>query len=143
MEKGTIRMSYKPPPPKKKIGPHMTRAELLAAANLAKQMPLPARESPAVRACVDAFWNQIADALSRNKFREQTMREAAQAYKLSMPEMDTQRGIREYIDAVANGVCLGVFDGKAASTLLYAAQVAMSNLKKAPRKTPARAEARI
>jgi hypothetical protein len=108
----------------------MTRAELLEAAKQAKLLPLPIRESPALRACVEAFWTQIADALERGKLCHQATKEAAQAYKLSLPSMSSMDGVRDYIDAIANGVCLGVFDGKEASTLLYAAQVSISVIHK-------------
>ncbi|MGA9070803.1 MAG: hypothetical protein WB424_11140 [Terracidiphilus sp.] len=57
------------------------------------------------------------------------IRAAAVSYKQALPKMDTLPAIRAAITAIAQGIALEVFDGKEASQLLYAAQVALASLK--------------
>ncbi len=58
-----------------------------------------------------------------------SVRMAAVAYKLAMPQMDSLPSIRAAISCIAQGITLEVFDGRDGSQLLYAAQVALSVLK--------------
>jgi hypothetical protein len=62
------------------------------------------------------------------------VRAAAVAYKQALPKMDTLPAIRAAITAIAQGIALEVFDGREASQLLYAAQVALASLQKRKRK---------
>ena len=98
----------------------------MSAAKAATHLPVPIRNNPSLKQCVEAFWTQIEAQLAGGATTVQTLKAAATAYKLHLPEMRDMAGIRAYVDAVANGVCLGALDGKEASTLLYAAQIAIS-----------------
>ncbi|HXR39037.1 MAG TPA: hypothetical protein VN776_08090 [Terracidiphilus sp.] len=65
-------------------------------------------------------------AISKGQPAAKAIRMAAVAYKLAMPRMDTLATIRAAISCIAQGITLEVFDGRDASQLLYAAQVALT-----------------
>ena len=50
------------------------------------------------------------------------------AYKLALPQLGSRAEIKEFIQHVAQGIALGVFNGREGSQLLYAAQISMSAL---------------
>ncbi len=83
---------------------------------------------PTLKKCLTAYLEQARAEIAAEHPWTYVRAAAVMAYKLNMPEMDTLEGVRQYVNAVANGVCLGIFNGKEASSLLYAAQVAMSSL---------------
>ena len=86
------------------------------------------RTEKALRHCKDE-WSRAYDlAQSKGLTSARSIRMAAVAYKLAMPQMDTLPSIRAAIAAIAQGIRLEVFDGRDGSQLLYAAQVALQML---------------
>jgi hypothetical protein len=93
----------------------------------------------------------MADALKRceRAFRNAYLRTKAEgneygadsagrdAYKAALPALDTVEEIRAYIACVAQGINLGVYDGKDGSQLLYAAQIAISVIRQKGKKDAA------
>lgn len=78
-----------------------------------------------------AEWQRAYDlATTKGLPSQKALRMASVAYKLAMPEMDSLPAIRAAITCIAQGIRLEVFDGRDGSQLLYAAQVAMSLIKR-------------
>lgn len=70
---------------------------------------------------------RILDALARHPL-DQTEAGRNLAFKLELPGFGSIGEIRLNIEAVAQGIAMGVFTGREGSQLLYAAQVALSAL---------------
>jgi len=87
------------------------------------------RSLKAVNYCTDE-WNRAYElAKSKGLPATKAVRMAAMAYKLAMPKMESLPAIHAAIAAIAHGITLEVFDGRDASQLLYAAQVALTVLR--------------
>jgi hypothetical protein len=70
---------------------------------------------------------RILDALDAHPL-DKTDAGRALAFKLELPGLGSIDEIRLNIEAVAQGIALGIFTGREGSQLLYAAQVALSAL---------------
>jgi hypothetical protein len=68
---------------------------------------------------------RILDALARHPL-DQTKAGRDLAFKLELPGLGSIGEIRLNIEAVAQGIAMGIFTGREGSQLLYAAQVALS-----------------
>jgi hypothetical protein len=88
------------------------------------------RTDRALSACKDAWTQAYELAQSKGLPASKALRMATVAYKLAMPHLDSLPAIRAAISCIAQGINLEVFDGRDGSQLLYAAQVALSVLKK-------------
>ena len=80
-------------------------------------------------ACREAWARAFELAQSKGLSQPKALRMASVAYKLAMPNLNTMPAIRATISCIAQGITLEVFDGRDASQLLYAAQVALTLLK--------------
>jgi hypothetical protein len=83
-------------------------------------------DNPAVVRCCTA-WQQAYDA----KFAQCGSKlfaglAASQAYRDSMPILAGYENISNFIACTAQGILIGAIDSRKSSTLLYAAQVALS-----------------
>jgi hypothetical protein len=66
---------------------------------------------------------------ARQRYPEETADERqgeSMAFKLALPELNSRGEIKKFIQAVAQGIALGFFNGREGSQLLYAAQIALS-----------------
>lgn len=70
---------------------------------------------------------RVLDALDKHPL-DKTDTGKALSFKLALPGLGSIAEIRKNIEAVAQGIALGVFTGREGSQLLYAAQVALSAL---------------
>jgi hypothetical protein len=73
---------------------------------------------------------KVLDALTKNPAFDRSEEARKFSYKLALPELDTVAHIREFIGHVAQGIAHGIFTGREGSQLLYAAQVALTLVKK-------------
>lgn len=90
-----------------------------------KQSTINAAMSKTLKAYTD-ICNKLAGKPYSSKDEKATISRAAVHYRLAMPSMETYEGIHAYIACVAQGIALGIFNGRDGSQLLYAAQVAIS-----------------
>ncbi len=79
-----------------------------------------------VKRCILAMGHEADTARAEGASAADRRARAQTAYKLYMPAMEDRESIRAYIACVAHGITLGVFAGRDASQMLYAAQVALS-----------------
>ena len=78
---------------------------------------------------------RILDALNAHPLdRSKGGRELA--FKLELPGLGSIAEIRLNIEAVAQGIALGIFTGREGSQLLYAAQVALSAIERQKKEKP-------
>jgi hypothetical protein len=111
----------------------MTAAEKKLTTSMTAMLdfpPEPLDSTPlTVRRCLLAMTAEgdraIADGCSAAERRQRTR----MAYKLYMPALSDKASIQAYIACVAHGINLGVFTGRDASQMLYAAQVALQLVK--------------
>jgi len=107
---------------------HQQNIRIEAAASLPPR-DRTTRSVKAVNHCADE-WNRAYElAKSKGLPATKAVRMAAMAYKLAMPKMESLPAIHAAIAAIAHGITLEVFDGRDASQLLYAAQVALTVLR--------------
>jgi hypothetical protein len=80
--------------------------------------------NPAVQHCLDA-WQETLDRQVANGIDEYSAaRSAHKAYRLAMPNPDSDQTIRDFIACVSRGILIGAIKDSDAARLLYAAQVA-------------------
>jgi hypothetical protein len=91
----------------------------------------PASSDPsehAIARCWNAYTARYQEARDHKTEEWRAINLAEEAYKSAMPTLGSRENIRAFVACVAHGVLAEVFDGAAASKLLYAAQVAISTL---------------
>ncbi len=80
--------------------------------------------NPAVQHCLDA-WQEVFDQqVVGGKDEYSAARAAHKAYRLAMPNPDSDQTIRDFIACVSRAILIGAIKDSDASRLLYAAQVA-------------------
>ncbi len=84
----------------------------------------------AMNACKAAWEEAYKVAQEKGLPAAKALRHAQIGYKLALPKMDSLPSIRAAIACIAQGIALEVFDGRDGSQLLYAAQVALSLVRK-------------
>jgi len=103
--------------------------------------PSPALQirTPAVQRCCAARLTSIQDSKAKKLSSFDTQDRASAAYREAMPDLLGYDDIREFIACVAHAMVIEVIDQIDGPKLLYAAQVAIGALHKAPKvpKTPA------
>jgi hypothetical protein len=88
-------------------------------------------QNPAVSRCCKA-WNRTFNAsFARKKCDYTAGKEAAAAYRDAMPNLFGEQNIRDFIACAAHGILIGAIEGKVATQLLYAAQIASGALARA------------
>jgi hypothetical protein len=79
--------------------------------------------------CMKAYTDRCGRAKGNAHTRAEktlTVSQAIVMYRLALPALDSFEDIHAFIACVAQGVAIGVFNGRDGSQLLYAAQVALS-----------------
>lgn len=102
----------------------------------------PETESEIARAAIKrcmAAWSRVYNANMEGEEdvifnREYACREAAGPYCAALPPLTTRENIRAFIACVAQGVLIEAIPPNKSGSLLYAAQVALSSVNRAPRR---------
>jgi hypothetical protein len=71
-------------------------------------------------------------ALEKGKETYYATKDANQAYRRAMPPLTGQENISNFIACVAHGILIDAIDGRDATRLLYAAQVALATVRNQP-----------
>ena len=108
-----------------KSSANMTRAQLLESTYKVRAAPPLVKHSRELTTCMQTFWTTITAMLEDGQPTPDVLKGASIAFRLAMPPMTSLESIRVFVDCVAHGICIGALDGKQASSLLYAAQVAL------------------
>ena len=103
------------------------------------EAPSPIPEDSAIARCLSARQSVYREELAKGKTSFSAARDAAAAYRSAMPSLSGQENIRDFVACVAHGMLLGTIEGKNATKLLYAAQVALSAIRRQPSPPGARA----
>ena len=88
------------------------------------KMTITACENPAVARCARAWILFYGEARLKGDSEASARSRAAQVYRVSMPPLTGSRNLQDFIACTTYGMLLGALDGKEATRLLYAAQVA-------------------
>ena len=97
----------------------------------------PAHSNPAVARCC-AAWDQVyKQARAQGKGDLFSGMDAAKAFRLNLPALDSVEAVRDFIACVAQGMLLGAIAGADGTRLVYAAQVANTSLRRQNRKQSA------
>lgn len=91
----------------------------------------PALDNPAVMHCCLAHRRAYEIELERRGDKEGDIRyshDAQYAYRRTLPPLTGYKNIRDFIACVAHGVLIQAIPERQGSTLLYAAQVALSTI---------------
>jgi hypothetical protein len=93
---------------------------------------IPVPENSTIAHC-HSEWERVYKAkLAKKEPEFFAIRDAGLAYRIAMPSLAEQEHIRDFIGCVAHGILIGAIEGKSASQLLYAAQVALSMNRREP-----------
>lgn len=93
----------------------------------------PAHSNPAVARCCFAWDQTYQQARAKGKGELFAAMDAAKAYRLNLPALDSVDAVRNFIACVAQGMLVGAITGPDGARFLYAAQIASSALR---RQTP-------
>ena len=88
----------------------------------------------AVEHCMAAYKMAYRAAGSLGANQEDRHNAGCHAYRLSLPLTQTETDVQAFVNCVTHGIALGAFEGQEPSQLLYAAQVALSAVKRKPGK---------
>ena len=86
-----------------------------------------------VKRCIIAMSAERDRAVKEGATSSERRKRAQIAYKLFMPALEDRESVKAYIACVAHGITLKVFNGRDASQMLYAAQVALSLIRQQPK----------
>ena len=89
-------------------------------------------KNPAIARC-SAEWRRAYQGTIANGESDYTARQnAGWAYRRAMPPLTGQENISRFIACVAHGILIDAIEGKDATRLLYAAQVALAGVRNQP-----------
>ncbi len=88
----------------------------------------PSSENPAVLRCLDAYRRAWKTQKAKGQSDPWARNYAEKAYRDAMPKLSGEKNIGDFIACVADGILVGAITIKEATTLFYAAQVAISAL---------------
>ena len=97
-----------------------------------------ALENIAVIRCCGVAHRVFLAAVAGGKHQDAAQAEGVEAYRRSMPPLDTQENIRNFISRVAHAMLIRIIPASEAPRLLYAAQCALSAVPKTPRSRSAK-----
>jgi hypothetical protein len=90
----------------------------------------PASANPAVARCCEA-WSRLFHAeLAQGENEAFAAYNAGKVYRNAMPPLSGYENIRDFIACTAHGMLLGAIQGDHGTKLLYAAQVALSTVRR-------------
>jgi hypothetical protein len=88
----------------------------------------------AVARCRSAWERAYKAEMTKGKYTVYATSAAARAYRDAMPLLSGYESTRDFIACTAQGILIGAIDEKAASKLLYAAQVTLTSVRSKPTK---------
>ena len=88
------------------------------------KLTIAAHQNPVVARCTRAWVLFYCEATMKGASDDSARAKARMGYRLAMPPLTGSRNVRDFIACVTHGMLLDVFDGKEATQLLHAAQVA-------------------
>jgi hypothetical protein len=78
-------------------------------------------------------WQRVYKAeMAKGEHWVLASKSAGLAYRKAMPLLTGQENIPDFVACVAHGMLIGAIEGKSSTNLLYAAQVALSTLRRTP-----------
>jgi len=90
--------------------------------------PIP--EIPAVANCY-AAWQRVYKAeMAKGEHWINASKSAGLSYRKAIPLLSGQANIPDFVACVAHGMLIGAIEGKNGTKLLYAAQVALTTLRR-------------
>lgn len=108
----------------------MTDSALIPLEESLCQAPV---RNAAVQRCLAARDRSLQESLARKDDNDDANELASDAYRAAMPDLTGYENIRDFIACVTHGMITGAVHPIEAPRLLYAAQVAISALRLAPR----------
>jgi len=85
---------------------------------------IPVPENPASALCYSQWQRVYQQEIAKGEHWVNAAKRAGLAYRKAMPSLSGEENIRDFVTCVAHGMLIGAIEGKDASKLLYAAQVA-------------------
>ena len=86
----------------------------------------------AIESCCSVWQSVYKAQIAKGKNDVYASRDAAQAYRSAMPPLSGQENIGDFIACVAKRKKIGAIEGSNGTKLLYAAQVALSTIRRQP-----------
>jgi hypothetical protein len=94
--------------------------------------PSPVPVNPAVACCMDAWARAYKAQKAKRKTDFAASQVAEKAYRDTMPPLSGYDNIRDFIACVANAMLIGALSDNKGTKLLYAAQVALTTVRRQP-----------
>jgi hypothetical protein len=88
----------------------------------------------AVNRCMDAYKQAYRAAGTMGADRYDRHNAGSDAFRLTLPLIQTETDVKAFISCITRGIALGVFEDHEPSQFLYAAQIALSVTKRKPGK---------
>ena len=110
----------------------MTKATQTTTSQSETSAPSPAFANSAVARCMDAWTRAYNKEKAKGSIDYAASRKAEKAYHDLMPPLAGYENIRDFIACVANAMLIGAISDDQGTKLLYAAQVALSTLRRQP-----------
>jgi hypothetical protein len=92
----------------------------------------PVNANPAVARCMNAWTRTYKEERAKRKSDFEASQQAEKAYRDAMPPLAGYENIRDFIACVANAMLIDAIMDDRGTKLLYAAQVALSTLRRQP-----------
>jgi hypothetical protein len=89
-------------------------------------------ENPAVARCMNALDRAYDAEFAKCKDEDDASEAAVKAYHDAMPRLAGYENIRDFIACVAHGMLIGAITDNQGTRLLYAAQVALTTVRRQP-----------
>ena len=94
--------------------------------------PIAASANPAVDRCINAQERAYETEFAKCEDEGDAIEAAEEAYRDAMPPLSGYENIRDFIACVANAMLIGAIEDSKGSKLLYAAQVALTTVRRQP-----------
>ncbi len=94
--------------------------------------PSPVPANPAVACCMEAWARVYKAEKAKHKSDFAASQVAEKAYRDAMPPLSGYDNIRDFIACVANAMLIGAISDNQGTKLLYAAQVALTTVRRQP-----------
>ena len=89
-------------------------------------------ENPAIARCMNAWACAYKLEKAKQNDHYEAVRKGNKGYCKAIPRLSGYENIRDFIACVAHGMLIGAIDGDDGTKLLYAAQVALSTVRRQP-----------
>jgi hypothetical protein len=110
----------------------MTEATQTATVPSETNIPHTVNANPAVTRCMNAWTRAYKEERAKHKSSFEASQSAEKAYRDAMPPLSGYENIRDFIACVANAMLIGAIMDNQGTKLLYAAQVALTTLRRQP-----------